>query len=550
MLHQQRRELHYAIAQAIERVFEERLHEFFGMLAFHYGRAEELEKAEEYMIKAGEEALKSSASNEALHYYTEALEIYRKKAGENPDRRKVAMLERNIALALFNKGRYEEADGYFQRVLEYHGQKFPKTSVGMAVKSLLGLASFLLRLNIESLQGKKTPSREMNEFINLFFKKDTGLVVADPKRMVIECFYWLKLLLKFDLEKIEHGTGILSLSSGTFTYSGISFGVGRKIQEYAQDRIDQNSPKAVMYDRVADVLIRTFGGDWSRFPDYDRKLIQDCVKVGEVFYTASFLFTLALPFVERDQKELVQQIIDDGRRIADELENSFAYIIMQQLETIYFLKNKDLANAMRAAEDGIELSMKTGYRASYYYFWAYKMTVQVMSGDLEGAEESLERLNRIRSELRVTPYHNSPFLLGRFALALARMEEGREQPGSRGFEKLHRDARRFGVAAVRNTRAVAYDRVPAYRLMGRYWWLRDRQRRAMRLWSRSIGEAERLGTPIELSRTMGEVGRRLGGGRARQETLNGLSPEQYLAMADDLIEKHSLIRELEVSIVF
>ena len=64
------------MAQSIEKIFQERLHEFYGMLAYHYSKGEDLEKAEEYMTKAGEEALRSSASSEALNYFQEALKLY------------------------------------------------------------------------------------------------------------------------------------------------------------------------------------------------------------------------------------------------------------------------------------------------------------------------------------------------------------------------------------------------------------------------------------------------------------------------------------------
>lgn len=73
ILLQRRKELHLKIAGSIENVFTERLHEFYGMLSYHYNSGEDFDKAEEYLIKAGEEALKSSASSEALHYFREAL---------------------------------------------------------------------------------------------------------------------------------------------------------------------------------------------------------------------------------------------------------------------------------------------------------------------------------------------------------------------------------------------------------------------------------------------------------------------------------------------
>jgi len=57
ILRKKRRELHLIVANSIEKVFTERLHELYGMLAFHYMRGEDEEKSYEYLVKAGEEAL-------------------------------------------------------------------------------------------------------------------------------------------------------------------------------------------------------------------------------------------------------------------------------------------------------------------------------------------------------------------------------------------------------------------------------------------------------------------------------------------------------------
>ena len=134
ILIQRRKEIHQKVAESIENVFNERLHEFYGMLAYHYSRAESLEKAEDCLIKAGEEALKSSASNEALHYYQEALSVYRKLRGDHADPEKVAMLEKNIGLALFNRGHYAEAVEHFDKALNYYWGEFPRTTLVKRVK--------------------------------------------------------------------------------------------------------------------------------------------------------------------------------------------------------------------------------------------------------------------------------------------------------------------------------------------------------------------------------------------------------------------------------
>ena len=112
---EQRKALHLRVAQSIEKIFQERLHEFYGMLAFHYSKAKNLEKAEEYMAKAGDEALRSSASSEALHYFQEALKLYLTKYYQDADREKLTNFEKNIGIALYNRAQWEEAGKVFRQ---------------------------------------------------------------------------------------------------------------------------------------------------------------------------------------------------------------------------------------------------------------------------------------------------------------------------------------------------------------------------------------------------------------------------------------------------
>ena len=104
------------------------------MLAYHYSKAEELEKAEEYMVKAGEEALRSSASSEALHYFQEALKLYMTKYGDAADPERLVDFERKIALAYFNKGQLENALFFFDKVLSRWGRQPLKNRVAIYFK--------------------------------------------------------------------------------------------------------------------------------------------------------------------------------------------------------------------------------------------------------------------------------------------------------------------------------------------------------------------------------------------------------------------------------
>jgi tetratricopeptide (TPR) repeat protein len=126
------------------------LHNFYGILAYHYSNGENLEKAEEYLIKAGEEALKSSASSEAINFYQEGLKLYLTKYGDAADSDKLAMFEKNIALAFFNKGQYANALEYFDRVLKRLGERSSKNQIIIAYRLISDFLNLIKNLYLPS----------------------------------------------------------------------------------------------------------------------------------------------------------------------------------------------------------------------------------------------------------------------------------------------------------------------------------------------------------------------------------------------------------------
>ena len=70
-----RRELHGAVARAIEELHGERVSEQYEVLAHHFAESAEWEKALEYLSKAAEKATQAFAIREALAFYDRALEV-------------------------------------------------------------------------------------------------------------------------------------------------------------------------------------------------------------------------------------------------------------------------------------------------------------------------------------------------------------------------------------------------------------------------------------------------------------------------------------------
>jgi class 3 adenylate cyclase/tetratricopeptide (TPR) repeat protein len=74
LLVQRRKELHHAIARAVEELYADRLAEHYEVLAHHFSRAEEWSRALAYLCKAAEKASQGCATHEALTLYAQALD--------------------------------------------------------------------------------------------------------------------------------------------------------------------------------------------------------------------------------------------------------------------------------------------------------------------------------------------------------------------------------------------------------------------------------------------------------------------------------------------
>ena len=68
----ERKNIHLRIGEIIEKLYKDRLQEFYDALAFHYQKAQAKEKAIQYLLLSGEKSLKKYAIEESYNYYNEA----------------------------------------------------------------------------------------------------------------------------------------------------------------------------------------------------------------------------------------------------------------------------------------------------------------------------------------------------------------------------------------------------------------------------------------------------------------------------------------------
>jgi class 3 adenylate cyclase/tetratricopeptide (TPR) repeat protein len=75
LLRPKREECHERIGQALEALYPDRLEEHYEVLAYHYSRSANKDKAVEYLNLANQKAAKASAMEEAKRYFDEAMKV-------------------------------------------------------------------------------------------------------------------------------------------------------------------------------------------------------------------------------------------------------------------------------------------------------------------------------------------------------------------------------------------------------------------------------------------------------------------------------------------
>jgi len=75
LVRERRQEFHRRVANALEKIFAERQDEFLGLLAYHFDRAGEKEKAVDYLIRAGDKTRLEDAHEEAIGFYERARDL-------------------------------------------------------------------------------------------------------------------------------------------------------------------------------------------------------------------------------------------------------------------------------------------------------------------------------------------------------------------------------------------------------------------------------------------------------------------------------------------
>ena len=474
---QQRKMLHWKVAKSIEKIFQEHLHEFYGMLAFHYSKADELEKAEKYMEKAGDEALRSSASSEALHYYQEALRLYLSKYGNDTDPAKLSTFEKNIGIALFNKAQWPRAVDYFEKVLERWRVPSPKRGFFGIVRLVWDLIVVIKMIYLKLPNSKKAPKGQDLEAIELYYRTGLALTYVDSTRQFQVAVAALRHTANFELSKVPNVSGYWIAAACSFSVGRLSFKISNRLLEVSQQfRIRENVGHRMQYIYFT-ALIHHCQDDWGKIKNLDESLLNASLRRGDFWTTSAHLFLYGLLKMEQGDFQHALKIIDKIHEIGEAYDYPNAITGFRSLRVRYLVMVRRPNEAMSETEQGLVYFREKGPELMVMLFMALKSEAQQLAGDSDMARDSISKASEIyeKQSSVVTSQILAPYLAARFFVDVEQLKHAiRSQPSS-DVPHIRRHAYASGKAAIRISSKYAPYRRKILRLMGLYFWLIGKQ---------------------------------------------------------------------------
>jgi class 3 adenylate cyclase len=543
ILLQQRKALHRKVAQSIEKLFQKSLHEFYGMLAFHYSKAEELKKAEEYMGKAGEEALHSSASSEALNYFQEALRLYVDQYGDDADQKKVTSFKENLAMANFSRGQFSEALVYFDEIFSNKGYRLPQSELASAIRLIYDLLAITTRFYFPILLKTRVPDRQKMEDCELLWKRMQCVSQISTRRMIVEGTSWIRMNIGWDLHGIPQGLKWASYSAVGPIAAGYLF-LGARLLKRAQGIYNDQNQRGAIDLATARTYLSYLVGSWKSEPDLDVSLVDLGLRNGELFTVTMYLSVLGSIKEEQGLFDDVELCSKKLRWIAESYAYDYARITCQSLRARAFIRSRLPHRALNEAKAAMHMTNLEGINK--LRFLGYKAIAEALLGQTEAVQSSVSEGELVLAISKsVGPTYLIPFLLGRLLNHINRLKYAVQSGSQSKIQQYKKEACRSVKQALKSSRKYAPHRTWIFKSIGDYYWLMDKQEKAFKWWNRSIQEGERLGARPDLSRTYFEVGKRLLEPQSKYKELNGIDAKGYLEKAEILFNEMTLEKDLD-----
>jgi tetratricopeptide (TPR) repeat protein len=528
------------IARSIEKVFSENLNEFYGTLAYHYEKAENWEKTEEYLVKAGDEAMNTGAYAEAINFYFDVFLKLKNRQDSTSESGKFLEVEEKLSYAYYADGQNVKSAEHFNKVLRsYNLTAMPK---GRMLNSLSMIRDMLiLRFRIKFWNGKisRENRSEDNKLMKMLLYRNEAIATYSPKEAFIQGMYCISRVPMGVLTGTDYGAGALIELSTVFPWSGRSIGLGRLLNKFAWRIIDRNNTHiwliyiyvGVMFEYFTDRLI----------PESEHeKAFKFGMETGQVWAPTIYHSFKCISLVDQGLKEKSENVLKSMKILVTSLENSLSLVQYYRAQQTYLLKFRKLEEVIGNAGEFIGYCVKTDHKTMLLLNYCLASMAFCLKNDIQQAWFFYYKAEELQKTLWLN-YYVSITLLTKAFIELGELRSGNKNANGEshiGFSKTTK-------SLVKASKKVNCTKTEAYRFRALYFQLTGKKKSALKYYSKSIDFAQWYGARLELSRTYFELGKFLSDSKTGKTKFNGLTGEDYLKRAQTMFEETGLEWDLE-----
>ncbi len=493
MLFAQRRELHQTVAQWYEQSHAEDLTPYYSLLAYHWSHAEVRPKTIEYCEKAGEQALRDAAYQEAIGFFEKALSLGAHKASlDDAHRLRVARWKRQLAEALGGVGRLLEGRAHLEEAAALLEDAVPGTprllALGLALQ-IFQEASNLLR---PTRHARKTAAQK-----ELFVE-----AARAHEKLALSYFYdnQIASTLYCSLRTLNLSQAVGASPELARAYASGSITVGlvplRRLSHYYDRRagevarINKELPAATWVAAISGLCNMNIGA-----LDEARRLMKQSVGMAEElgdrrqWIQSQALLTLNNHYAGRfaEAKEQAVSLYEAALRNGD-IQSQVWGFCFQSVNLLILDEVERAATLMDAAltlfNESVGASLGTQERMEVYGALAL---VHLRQGDVDAARQAADELLPILLKPPTTAAIFYSYINAfEVYLSLAQRDK-----------TLMPQARRACVALRKFARVFPLGQARAFLACGELLWLQGKSRRAFQAWHKALRAAERLNMPYD-----------------------------------------------------
>jgi tetratricopeptide (TPR) repeat protein len=498
-----------------------------------------LEKTEEYLIKAGDEAMKTAASAEAIHYYEKVLKAISYNGSAQNETKKVADIEEKLAYAYYAQGQNIKAAEIFNTVLKsYNLTAKPANRFFTFIKVLTGMIR--LGLRIKSWNGKINHEVDpgSNKLMKMLMFRSEAIATYAPKDAFIHALYSVNRVPFRYLVETEYGAGSILEISSVFPWSGRAISFGEFIYRFAWKVMSKDIKQVWLVGKYVGVMFEYFSGQLSPISD-DEKAFRLGMETGQVWAPTLYHSFKSISLIEMGMKEQSEKVINNMKILVTTLENSLSLVQYFRAKQTYLLKFRRLDEVIENSLEFIDYCVKTDHKTLLLLNYCLASMAFCLKNEVNQARIYYQKAEELHKTLWLN-YYISITLLTK---AFIELSELKSSSTYRSVDLLNKFSQTT-IALVSATKKVNCTKTEAYRFRALSCQLAGKPLKALRYYKKSIDFAIWYGAKLELSRTYFELGKFLLNPETKKKKLNGLTGNDYLEKARQLFIEMDLTYDL------